>query len=77
MAKYRIPFKGTVWINIEIEAENKEEAIDIAEQEAFISSYCGNGGCDKLVGVSPIDSGQISIEADDYLELQEDEIEEM
>ncbi len=77
MAKYRIPFKGTIWVSLEIEAETKDEAIEIAEQEAYVSSYCGNGGCDKLVGVSPIDEGEISIEADDYLEIQEDEIEEV
>lgn len=77
MKKYIIPFKGTIWVRLEIEAETKEEAIEIAEQEAYVSSYCGNGGVNKLVGVSPIDDGEISIEADDYLEIQEDEIEEI
>ena len=75
--KYRIPFKGTIWVNLEIEADNKDEAIEIAEQEAYVSSYCGNGGIDKLIGVSPIENGEISIEASDYLEILEDEIEEV
>ena len=65
--KYRIPFKGTIWVNLEIEADTKDEAIEIAEQEAYASSYCGNEGCDKLVGVSSCVA----------LEILEDEIEEV
>jgi hypothetical protein len=75
MAKYRVRFKGIIWINLEIESESKEEAIEIAEEKAHVNSYCGNGGCDKLVGVSQIENGEISIEADDYLEMLKDKIE--
>lgn len=77
MAKYRIPFQGTIWINLEIESESKEEAIKIAEEKAHVNSYCGNGGCDKLVGVTQIENGEISIEADDHLEILEDQIEHL
>lgn len=77
MAKYRIPFRGTIWVSIEVEAETIQKAIQIAEKEVHVSSYCGNGGCDKLVGVSPLSEGDISIEASDHLELENEDIEEI
>lgn len=77
MKKFRIPFKTTLWVNVEIEAETLEEAIELAEDEAYVSNYCGNGGCDKLVGVSPIECGEISVEADEGLIVQENLIEEI
>jgi len=78
MAKYRIPFKGTIWVEVEVEADTKEEAIEMIEEEGIgVSGYCGNGGCDKLVGVVDLDCGTVSIHADDYLDIKEDDIEEV
>lgn len=31
MTKFRIPFKGTIWVEVEIEAENKEQAMEFIE----------------------------------------------
>ena len=78
MKKYRIPYKGTLTVYVEVEAENKDEAIEKAEEvDTSISQFCGNGGCDKLIGVYDSDEGEISIEGDDWLEISEDDIEEV
>ena len=78
MAKYKIPFKGTIWVEVEVEANNKEEAIEMIEEEGVgVNSYLGNGGCDKLVGVVDLDCGTVSIYANDELEIKEDNIEEL
>lgn len=72
--KYRVPFKAFVTVFVEVEAENKDEAIDLAWDEAHISGYCGNGGSDKLIGVY---GSNISIEAADDLEPISDGVEEL
>jgi hypothetical protein len=68
--KYRVPFKASVVVYVEVEAENEKEAWEKAWEDAHISSYCGNGGCDKLVGVSghncSIDAGE---ELEEFNEL--------
>lgn len=77
MRKYKLTAKGIFYLEMELEANSKEEAIELAIEEGRVSSYCGNGGCDKLIGVTDSDYGTISIEADEYLEINEDEIKEM
>ena len=77
MAKYRITAKGTFYIDMELEADSKEEAIELAHEEVHVSGYCGNGGCDKLIGVTDSDYGSVSIEADEYLEIDEDKVEQV
>lgn len=47
--------KGTAFVavSIEVEAENEEEAMEIAyDIQNDLDSFCGNGGTDKLVGTS-------------------------
>lgn len=56
--KYKVYGKTEVYIEYTCEAENEEEAMDIAAQEiGGLTSYCGNGGFDKLVGISDSDGG--------------------
>ena len=38
-------------VTVQVNAENEEEAKDIAISEIDVQSYCGNGGYDKLIGV--------------------------
>lgn len=62
---------GTVHaqVSIKVDAANKDEAIEKAYEEfGGITSYCGNGGNDKLIGVSGSDE---SIEADGEVEFTE------
>ena len=59
MSKYRVSVPYIVWVSDDIEADSKEEAIEKSYEEFYVSGYCGNGGTDRLVGVT---SG--SIESD-------------
>lgn len=58
-----------VVVTVTVEAENGEEAIEKA-QKCFggIQSYCGNGGIDKLIGVS---GSNESIELDGNVEFDD------
>lgn len=50
--KYRVFGTAIVNVSVIVEANDEEAAIEIAcEELAELSSYCGNGGTDKLVGV--------------------------
>jgi hypothetical protein len=74
MNKYTIPFEGTVTVYVTLEAESKEEAISLAQDEAYITAYCGNEGNDKLIGVSDSGDAELSIEASEFLEVSEEDI---
>lgn len=53
MKKYRVFGKFTGYVSTEVEAENAGEAVEKAYEEFNgIRSYAGNGGWDKLIGVS-------------------------
>lgn len=71
MKKYIVTGKVTAFISVELEAENKKEAIEKAYENVSIDSYCGNGGCDKLIGVCDTDSAIVSIACDDEVEYTE------
>jgi hypothetical protein len=58
MKKYKVPFTVTISGEMEVEADNMEEAIETVESESLIG-YCGNGGVDKLMGV---DNDNISLQ---------------
>jgi len=62
---FEVLYTGSFTITIEVEAENEEEAIELAQEDAYVSAYCGNGGCDKLIGVS---KAHISIEPHNTVE---------
>jgi len=50
--KYRVSFPVIVIVTIEIDAEDEDAAIDAAYEEFNINRFVGNGGFDKLIGVS-------------------------
>lgn len=72
--KYKVPFSVTCYVTVEVEAENKEEAINLADDEVHLSGYCGNGGNDKLIGVY---GKNLSVEAGEGFRPLESEIKEV
>lgn len=71
MKKYIVYGKVAAFISVKLEAENKKEAIEKAYEECSgPSSYVGNGGYDKLIGV---DGFNVSINCDDEIEYTEAE----
>lgn len=51
--QYTVTGTATVTVCIEVDVDDKEDAIDVAYEEfGGIHSFCGNGGMDKLIGVS-------------------------
>lgn len=72
MKKYIVTGKVTAFISVELEAENKKEAIKKAYQECSgPMNFVGNGGCDKLIGVCDTDNADVSIACDDEVEYTE------
>ena len=49
--KYEVVVPFVVWVTTEVEAESKEDAIDIGAEEACITGFCGNGSSERLIGV--------------------------
>lgn len=51
MKKYKVHLQKIVDVYIEVEAEDKESAIEEAYDYAYLDGYVGNGGTgDKLIG---------------------------
>lgn len=74
MKKYTVTGYANVVVEVTVEAENEEEAIEKASQNVSIDNYCGNGGVDKLIGVCDTDEAIASIYSDselDYVEVEE------
>ena len=71
MKKYIITGYTKVTVEVTVEAENEEEAIEKAYDNVSIDNYCGNGGTDKLIGVCNTDEATASIYADNELEYTE------
>lgn len=74
MKKYTVTGYASVVVEVTVEAENEEEAIEKAYDNVSIDSYCGNGGTDKLIGVCNTDEATASIYVDselDYVEVEE------
>ena len=71
MKKYIVTGYANVVVEVTVEAENEEEAIQKAYDNASIDNYCGNGGVDKLIGVCDTDEATASIYADSELEFAE------
>ena len=70
--KYRVIGETTVTVYLDVEAESEEEAIEAAYKEvSSLTAYCGNGGMDKLVGVS---LSNASVDAGDCIEWKEAEV---
>lgn len=75
MKKYIVTGYTRVTVEVTVEAENEEEAIEKAYDNVSIDNYCGNGGTDKLIGVCNTDEATASIYADS--ELEHAEVEEI
>lgn len=71
MKKYIVTGYTRVIVEVVVEAENKEDAIEKAYDNVSIDSYCGNGGSDKIIGVCDTDEATASIYAADELEYEE------
>ncbi len=51
MGKYRVLYPTVIWVTVDdIEAEDKEEAIELGVEDAEIEGFSGNGGLGKLIG---------------------------
>lgn len=72
MAKYRVYGTATVSVYVEIDATSPEEAINLAYNECDgLTSFAGNGGMDKMVGVY---GSNVSIEAEGEVDYTEAEL---
>ena len=71
MKKYTVTGYAQVVVEVTVEAENEEEAIEKAYDNVSIDNYYGNGGVDKLIGVCDTDEATASIYADSELEFAE------
>lgn len=70
--KFRVLGETTAVVSITVEAESADEAIEKAGRElGCLTSYCGNGGHDKLIGVSLSNAG---VSADEGIEWKEVEV---
>lgn len=71
MKKYKVCGVTEVTVYKEVWAINEEEAIEKASNQlSSLTEYCGNGGCDKLVGVEEYDE---SVEVGGYIEWNDTE----
>lgn len=74
MKKYIVSGEVTAYISVELEAESKEEALEMAYEECSGPlNFVGNGGTDKLIGVCDTDSATVSINCDEEIEYTEAE----
>lgn len=74
MPKYVVYGKVTAFVCVELEAEDKEDAIERAYDEcSSVMDFVGNGGTDKLIGVCDTDSATVSINCDEEIEYTEAE----
>lgn len=74
MKKYAVYGKVTAFVCVELEAKDKEDAIERAYDECSSAmALVGNGGTDKMIGVCNTDSAEVSINCDDDIEYTEAE----
>lgn len=71
MKKYIVTGYTRVTVEVEVSAENKEDAVKKAYDNICIDSYCGNGGVDKIIGVCDTNEATVSIYPDSELEYEE------
>lgn len=66
MKKFRVMGTTVVTVYKEVWAHNEDEAMEKVENQlSSLTAYCGNGGCDKLVGVDDSDE---SVSADELID---------
>lgn len=70
MPKFNVQLSMPVHLNIQVEADDEESAIEEAQEHAWLSSYTGNGGTDKLIGTDEacvsIEPGECVLEGDGW-----------
>lgn len=72
MKKYAVYGKVATWVRVELEAKDKEEAIEKAFDEcSFLDAFVGNGSIDKLIGVCDTDTAKVSVSCNDEVEYTE------
>lgn len=72
MKKYAVYGKVAAFVRVELEAEDKKDAIERAYDEcSSVMAFVGNGGTDKIIGVDNSDSAEVSISCDDEIEYTE------
>ena len=52
MPRYRVSIPYIVHVDVKVEADDEDEAIEGAYKHAGITAYVGNDGWDKLIGVT-------------------------
>ncbi|WP_417459147.1 hypothetical protein [Kordiimonas sp.] len=62
MPKYKVHVPYIATVTATVEADDEESAIEAALQESQPSQLVGNGGYDKLIGVSNTNEVTLSIE---------------
>ena len=66
---YDVTIPIVCWVTVSnIDAEDAEDAEEKAFSTYEVSAFCGNGGNDKLIGVTESDQ---SIEVGDYIDMLE------
>lgn len=74
MKKYAVYGKVLTWVRVELEAKDKEDALEKAYEEcSYVMALVGNGGTDKIIGVDDTDSAKVSINCDDEINYTEAE----
>lgn len=71
MKKYTVTGYANVVVEVTVEAENEEEAIEKAYDNVSIDNYCGDGGTDKLIGVCNTNEAAAAIYVDSELEYED------
>lgn len=72
--KYVVKGYVKLLVEVTVEAENEEEAIEKAyDNIGSLDCYCGNGGTDKIVGVNDTDEVKASVCPDGEIEYEEAE----
>ena len=73
MKKFKVTIPYVCYVTTEVQADDKDDAIDLACMDTYVGSFCGNGGNgDKLIGVTG-DNESIEINQEP-LEMQPFEI---
>lgn len=73
MKDYLVNLTIPVYLTIRVEADDAEDAYEKAYDLAYLDSYVGNGGMDKIVGTNEtnvsIEAGEVPLEGDFNFEI--------
>lgn len=74
--KYKVTVPYAIFVTVEVEADSVEEAEDEAFDHIYVCGYAGNGGTDKLIGVTEgsIEVGEVALE-DNGFSIQVEDME--